>query len=219
LTNEQNQTLEEFLQSYDPNKYEHPSVTVDVALLTFIGDSPAVLLIKRKNHPAIGEWALPGGFVDMEEGLEEAAARELMEETGVAASLVQLGAYGAPDRDPRTRIITIAYLALMAKGSVCACAGDDAADARLFSIGLNKQVKQDILTLHAPGEKPIRIVIEKGTENELLPQSILIEPGLASDHGLILYDAIQMAKKLPVHLTAKRMDMDETTLKDVWRRM
>ncbi|MGI6176226.1 MAG: NUDIX domain-containing protein [Christensenellales bacterium] len=219
MRNEQNQTLEEFLQSYDPNKYEHPSVTVDIALLTFAGDSPAVLLIKRRNHPAIGEWALPGGFVEMQEELEEAAARELLEETGIAAPLVQLGAYGAPDRDPRTRIITIAYLSLMAKGSVCACAGDDAADARLFHISLNVQAKQDILMLHAPGEKPIRIVIERRIENGLLPQAVLVEPGLASDHGLILYDAIQMAKKLPVPLAAKRLGVNEALLKDVWNRV
>ena len=80
-------TLEEFLAKYDPDKYRHPSVTVDMAVFTMLrteGECDlAVLLIRRGNHPYLGTWALPGGFVEMEEELADAAARELQEETGV----------------------------------------------------------------------------------------------------------------------------------------
>ena len=80
-------TLEEFLANYDPDKYRHPSVTVDMAVFTMLqteGECDlAVLLIRRGNHPYLGTWALPGGFVEMEEELADAAARELQEETGI----------------------------------------------------------------------------------------------------------------------------------------
>ena len=91
--------------------YPRPSVTVDVAIVT-LHKRPRVLLIRRKHDPFAGTWALPGGFIDMNETLEDSARRELREETGVeAAELIQLGTYGDPGRDPRGRTITVAYLA------------------------------------------------------------------------------------------------------------
>jgi len=117
-------------EGYDPSKYERPSVTVDIALFTIRNARLEVLLIRRKHKPCAGMWALPGGFVDMKESLEAAALRELKEETGLDKVYIeQLGAYGDPDRDPRTRVITIAFIALAPSEKLVVRAGDDAADA------------------------------------------------------------------------------------------
>ncbi len=130
--NERGETLAEFLAAYDPAKYERPSVTVDMAVLTTEGEA---LLIRRRDHPNIGMWALPGGFLNMDESLYAAAARELEEETSViGAPLLPLGMYGEPTRDPRTRIITCAFCAVIGRDSLRFAAGDDAADAALFTV-------------------------------------------------------------------------------------
>lgn len=122
---------------YDPSKYERPSVTVDVVMFTVMDDDLKVLLIKRKNPPCAGMWAFPGGFVDMKESLEDAALRELREETGVWDSkigyLEQLYTFGNPDRDPRTRVITVAYLALVRGDGIQPKAADDASEAKWHS--------------------------------------------------------------------------------------
>lgn len=92
------------------------AVTVDLVVLTIRDDELAVLLVQRGADPFKGRWALPGGFVETHEDLEAAAQRELGEETGVVAAgghLEQLGTYGAPDRDPRGRVVSTAYLALL----------------------------------------------------------------------------------------------------------
>lgn len=114
-------------------EYERPAVTVDILLLGLVGDVLNVLLIKRGNYPYEGMWALPGGFVDMQENLEEAALRELQEETGVTGvSLKQFRAFGDVGRDPRTRIISVVYHALVRPEKSALTAGDDASDARWF---------------------------------------------------------------------------------------
>ena len=96
----------ETADSYDAARYERPSVTADVVVFTILEGELKVLLVKRKNWPYKGMWAIPGGFVDMNEGLEKAAYRELREETGVCGEdvyLEQLYTFGDPDRDPRKR--------------------------------------------------------------------------------------------------------------------
>ena len=114
--------------------YPHPAVTADVVVFTIENDDLKVLLIQRDQEPFEGEWALPGGFVDIDESLGQAAKRELKEETGVNASfLEQLYTFGRPDRDPRERIITVAYYALIPFDQLSIAAGDDARDASLFS--------------------------------------------------------------------------------------
>ena len=115
--------------------YPHPAVTVDIVVFTIEADDLKVLLIQRDRAPFAGLWALPGGFVEMDESLRRAAWRELREETGVhAAFLEQLGALGHPDRDPRERVITVAYYALIPLDRLEIQAASDARDARLFSI-------------------------------------------------------------------------------------
>lgn len=113
----------EFLEQYRPTDFPRPSVTVDIVVLTIVDAELRVLLVRRKEHPHKRRWALPGGFVRVGDGqrnqgedLDAAAARELEEETGLAprmAYLEQLRAFGRAGRDPRMRVITIAYYALV----------------------------------------------------------------------------------------------------------
>ena len=113
----------EFLRKYRPADYPRPSVTVDIAAFTVIDAELRVLLVRRAEHPFKGRWALPGGFVrvgdghrDQGEDLDAAAERELEEETALPASEVyvaQLGTFGRAGRDPRMRVITVAYYALI----------------------------------------------------------------------------------------------------------
>jgi 8-oxo-dGTP diphosphatase len=115
--------------------YPHPAVTVDVVIFTIVDDDFKVLLIERGIEPYQGMWALPGGFVSIDESLRRAAWRELKEETGVhAAFLEQLGAFGHPDRDPRERVITVAYYALIPFDRLEPKAATDARKAELFSM-------------------------------------------------------------------------------------
>jgi 8-oxo-dGTP diphosphatase len=103
-----------FLAGYDAARFPHPSVTVDVALLTASAGALRAVLVRRVEPPARGSWALPGGFVRMDESLDDAAARVLREKAGLrGVFLEQLYTFGAPDRDPRTRVITVAYYALV----------------------------------------------------------------------------------------------------------
>ena len=103
-----------FLAEYTDQDYERPSVAVDVALLSVIDDHPVALLIQRPEHPYSGAWQLPGAFIRMDESLDQAAGRALEEKTGVTNLYIeQLYTFGEVDRDPRTRVISVAYFALV----------------------------------------------------------------------------------------------------------
>lgn len=120
---------------YDPAQYPSFAVTVDVVILTMSAATLRVLLVRRGQAPFEGKWAIPGGFKRPAETLDEAAERELAEETGVDAAsvLAQFGAYGDPGRDPRMNVVTIAYLAVLRDvGAIVS--GSDAADARLVPV-------------------------------------------------------------------------------------
>lgn len=116
--------------------YEYPraSVTADVVLVTNEA-APRVLLVKRKNEPFAGRWALPGGFIDMDETLEESARRELREETGIKVHrLEQLQTFGDPGRDPRGRTITVVFLGRVNPTRLKPAADDDAAEVGWHSL-------------------------------------------------------------------------------------
>jgi 8-oxo-dGTP diphosphatase len=120
---------------YDVSKYERPSVTVDVLMMSLRQRDLQMLLIKRRAWPFEGMWAIPGGFVMMNESLEAAAKRELQEETGVQdVYLEQLYTFGDPDRDPRTRVITVVYFALLDSERLQVHAASDATDVGWFSV-------------------------------------------------------------------------------------
>ncbi len=107
-------TEEEFLKQYDSSQFEKPSVAVDLALFTIADNTLQVLMIRRKDHPCMGQLALPGTFVGMEETLEAAAARALFQKTGLQdVYMEQLYTWGEVRRDPRMRIISVSYYALV----------------------------------------------------------------------------------------------------------
>ena len=121
--------------NYDPSQFPAFAVTVDIVILTMSDGRPHVLLVRRGVAPFEGMWAIPGGFKRPTETLDEAAKRELAEETGVdgARLLSQFGAYGDPGRDPRMNVVTVAYLAVLRDvGAVVA--GSDAAAAALIPV-------------------------------------------------------------------------------------
>lgn len=121
---------EEYLKRYDDSKYPKPSLTADNFILS---DTHEILLVKRGNHPFLGKWALPGGFANKNEPLEETAARELFEETGLEGVKEELvGVYSKPNRDPRGWVVSAAYKAFIKKADVKA--GDDASAACWFKI-------------------------------------------------------------------------------------
>jgi 8-oxo-dGTP diphosphatase len=134
-----------FLRRYRPASFPRPSVTVDVVVLSIVDAELRVLLVRRAEHPFKGDWALPGGFVrvgddrnDQGEDLDAAAARELFEETGLATTDVhfeQLAAFGRAGRDPRLRVISVAYYALLRPDLVpLVRAGGDAAHVEWHAV-------------------------------------------------------------------------------------
>jgi 8-oxo-dGTP diphosphatase len=139
-----------FLEEYRPGDFPRPSVTVDLVIFTVVDKDLRVLLVQRNEHPFKGRWALPGGFVrvkddrkDQGEDLDAAAVRELEEETGLASGeagdifLDQVRTFGRPARDPRMRVISVAYYALVRPTLVPLIrAGGDVAHAKWFSLPL-----------------------------------------------------------------------------------
>jgi 8-oxo-dGTP diphosphatase len=116
-------------------EHEKPSVTVDIVIFTVKNKTLKVLLIKRGLEPFKGKWALPGGFVRIHESLEDAAKRELQEETGVKdVYLEQLYSFGEPKRDSRGRVITVSYMALINSDEIKLEASTDVSEAEWFEI-------------------------------------------------------------------------------------
>ena len=145
---------------YDPGDYPPFAVTVDVAVFTIRDDALHVLLIERGGEPFLGAPALPGGFVRPDEDLDRAAARELAEETGLTAGswhLEQLAAYGAPDRDPRMRVVTIAYWAICADLPALR-GGGDAVAAALTPV---EKIERGDVRLAFDHERIVRDAVER----------------------------------------------------------
>ena len=170
-------TEDEYLAAYDPRAFPPVAVTVDVVALTIRDGDLTVLLVRRGVPPFAGQWALPGGFVRPDEDLPDAAARELAEETGLdrldRVHLEQLATYGAPDRDPRMRVVSVAYMALAAD-LPDPVGGSDAAEAAWVPVA----------TLGLPeggGGRPVRQ--RPGTTRRL-----------AFDHARIVADGLERAR-------------------------
>lgn len=151
-------TEEQFLAAYDAGKFERPSVTVDMLVFTVTDEEREnyrrlpnkvlrLLLIKRGDHPCIGQWALPGGFVHMDESLDEAALRELKEETNIdKIYMEQLYTWGDVGRDPRTRVISTSYMSLVDSSALDVKASDDADDAKWFTVTCKLYQEQKTVT-------------------------------------------------------------------------
>ncbi len=205
--NAKGETLQEFLDSYDDSLYRHPSNTVDMIVMTVEDGQLKVLLIRRKDHPWIGDWALPGGFVNFDEDLEQAALRELQEETNIAENTYfrQLYTLGKADRDPRTRVISTAYLSMTRAENIRKTrAGDDAADARWFTIAktlLDKDEngRRTLLQLHEEKDG-IRIeyeVTDTALHNYVQTRSRRLDSStaeLAADHVKVINMAMDMVQ-------------------------
>lgn len=211
--NRQGEDLETFLEHYDPHKYETPSCTTDAVIFSKTGEFQdvnelKVLLVRRSNHPSIGFWALPGGFADMRENLEDTARRELEEETGVKGlPMEQFAVYGDYDRDPRTRVITTAYLSLVDEQDVTIQAGDDAADAAWCSVSFRKKeshpgvLKRNIWELRITNEAKeldtCAEVEEVCTEGLIRERKYRVLSGgqIAVDHAAIIVQALCLLKE------------------------
>lgn len=128
-------TEQQFLEIYKAKDYPRPYVTTDNVIFAKKDNRPYLLLVRRKGHPFIGQWALPGGFLNPDESTEEGAARELMEETNVAGTnICPVGVFSKPGRDPRGWVVTVAYTASVDMDKTKVKAGDDAGDAKWFEI-------------------------------------------------------------------------------------
>ena len=188
-------TEAEFLAAYDPSKWERPSVTVD--MFCYCRENRSLLMVKRGGHPFIGKWALPGGCLEPDETAEQAVRRELAQETGVNAdAIIQLRTFSDPHRDPRTRIVTVAYIAVLDR-LPDARAGDDAADAKWFALERNVTERTDdgrnvtergIITLR--GEETLEISFETVTQKGRLTSDPVMKvkqsERIAGDHGTII---------------------------------
>ena len=219
LKNMQGQTEQEFLQGYDASVYDRPSVTADMLIFSVMDEeresyrklpekSLKLLLIKRGNHPHMGKWALPGGFVAVNESVDAAAIRELKTETNIdGIYMEQLYTWGEVDRDPRTRVISCSYLALVDSSSLNVKAGDDADDARWLNVDysvfeekktisekgfLNEKLISLTLLNEADTLKAVIKVSESYEGRSVrLKREIVNSDGIAFDHAKIIEYAIE----------------------------
>ena len=169
---EENKANEGLKYSY---KYPHPSVTTDCVIFGFDGVKLKVLLVERGMAPYKGRWAFPGGFLNMDESAEEGALRELKEETGLEGAYIrQFHTFSAPQRDPRERVITIAYYALVRMQEVKG--GDDASDARWFALDEVPPLAFDHDQILPKAEQSLRQQIHfEPIGFELLPEEFTIK--------------------------------------------
>lgn len=162
----------EFLAGYDLTKYDRPSVAADVVVFSVMKDDECedvrrlqekrlkILLIRRGGFPYKGSWAMPGGFCRKGEDVIDSARRELCEETGIDDAYVKLvGVYGEPDRDPRGWVISSTYMALMNARACRLKAGDDAQDARWFTVELT-DVSTEATEVSGTGEENVKNEVE-----------------------------------------------------------
>jgi len=158
MINKQGLTEEEFLATYDASKFQRPSVTVDMMIFTVTDEEKKnyrklpekvlrILMIKRGEHPYFGQWALPGGFIKMDESLDEAALRELKGETNIEdIYMEQLYTWGDVGRDPRTRVVSVSYMSLVDSSTLDIKASDDADDAKWFTVSCKLYHEQKTVT-------------------------------------------------------------------------
>ena len=196
LRDAKGRTEKEFLAAYKPGNYERPSLTADIAVFASEGDTLRLLLIRRGGHPYLGRWALPGGFANKNERVEETAARELEEETGLTGlKLGPVGFFSAPNRDPRMWVVSHAFTAVIPPERVGEIqAGDDAADARWFTLSVKNEDGEVRIGFEASGVSfAVRLTVERTAVTPTLESvkvTVLENGGLAFDHGEIIGRAL-----------------------------
>ncbi|MDO7908065.1 NUDIX domain-containing protein [Paenibacillus sp. JX-17] len=236
-------TERQFLEQYDASQFDRPSVTVDMLIFTVANQvennyrklppkTLQLLLIKRGEHPYLGHWALPGGFVQMNESLDEAAARELRSETNIdQIYMEQLYTWGDVQRDPRTRVISCSYMALVDSHSLLVQAGEDADEAAWFDLtyqvleekkvnrndGHEKETTIELRLQH--NDMMLNAVIKitnitKG-RNTRITREVMDSSGLAFDHArMIQYGLERLQNKIEYtdiafNLMAERFTLSE----------
>lgn len=173
-----------FLDAYNIDNYFRPSLAVDIAVFAK-PDARQILLIRRGDHPYMNHWALPGGFMKSDETLEQAAVRELREETGVqTADLMPVGNYSDVARDPRGRVVSAAFTAAVDPAEVTVLSGDDAIDAKWFAVTVEQNDDVNTLTLRNAAKTLTAVLRQNGRGYEIISND-----GLAFDHAKIILDA------------------------------
>ena len=193
----------EFLSSYSLSDYERPSVTADVAAFMIRSGEKTdyrrnpesklqLLLIKRGGHPYKGMWALPGGFLQKDETIEECALREIKEETDVLpVSIMPVGIFSKPDRDPRGWILSSAYASIISEESVKQVGMDDASDAQWFSVSFERDENGVYHLMLTYGETVLEALLaEEGSRFGRSHFRILDSGYLAFDHAAIIAEAL-----------------------------
>ena len=174
-----------FLQEYDPSQFEWPSVTVDILVMTVLERKLHLLLVRRSELPFLGKWALPGGFLKMDESAEEAAARIVLAKAGVSgAHLEQLYTFSSVERDPRTRVLSIAYLATVPYGKLKFAAGDSVDNASLYTVDGISGDGIDTGSEDAFASDESELVLTSPDGNEITGRD------LAFDHEMIIRTAV-----------------------------
>ncbi|MCM0647296.1 NUDIX hydrolase [Clostridium swellfunianum] len=220
--NKQGLTEEEFLEKYDADVFKKPSFTVDMLIFTVTDEekenyrrlpekSLKILLVKRGNHPYIGKWALPGGFISVDESLDEAAARVLKTETNIDdIYMEQLYTWGEVGRDLRTRVISSSYMALVDSNNLNVKVGSDEEDARWFNVKYNLlEEKKVAVEKGYIYERIVEIKLWNGSEelfsrikiteniNGTVTRELIETIGMAFDHGkFIEYGIDRLRKKI-----------------------
>ncbi|NLT10350.1 MAG: NUDIX hydrolase [Ruminococcus sp.] len=193
----------DFLENYKLSDYERPSVTADVAAFMIGSENSGnyrrnpenrlmLLLIKRGGHPFKDKWALPGGFLNKGETIEECALREIEEETSVLpVSIMPVGTFSEPDRDPRGWIISNAYVSIISEESVKQVGRDDASDAQWFSVSFDRSDSGEYHLVLSYGETELTArLAEEKTSFGRTRFRIIESGGLAFDHAAIIAAAL-----------------------------
>lgn len=195
----------EFLDNYNPHKYEPFSVSTDILILSISSEKHdnyrklsekaySVLLVKRKNYPFKDMWCLPGGFVKCDEDIEDAPKRILANETNLHnIFLEQLYTYGGVDRDPRMRVISTSYMALIDKARL-----DEGVNKNASWFNINKSEKDNIVTIILDnGTEKIRFVIQKKLKEKTTDRykfKLIENNGLAFDNPLVILAGLERLK-------------------------
>ena len=203
-----------FLSSYNINNYDRPSIAADIVVLSTYGkkseshrkDSEpmlSILLIKRGEHPYKNSWALPGGFLRADETIEECAYREIAEESGlIPVSLMPVGVFSKPDRDPRGRVVSIAFVSVISEDNVKVSGGYDAIDAKWFDVSFKfEEDKIFKLELTCGDEKIYAELKENETRFGSTDFEIISDTALAFDHAKIIATALSSLRSKAENLS------------------
>ncbi|MFO0890482.1 MAG: NUDIX hydrolase [Isosphaeraceae bacterium] len=169
--------------------FPRPQVTVDLVVFTYLDGKLKTLLIRRGRAPFAGKWAIPGGFLEMEEPEEAAARRELKEETGIEVSgaIEPIGFFGRPGRDPRGRTITLAHATVLRAGEHAIQGGDDAVEAAWVNLDADLELAFDHVEILHVARDWLRRGVADDLGLRILPESFSLDDVLGLFHELAIH--------------------------------